>query len=131
MYEPDFDAFLSASDIVVVTCALTPETQNLFDAKAFSKMKKSAVFINTSRGGLVNQADLCLALRDGEIGAAGLDVTTPEPLPTDDPLLTLPNCVVLPHIGSATNSTRNAMSLLAAKNLVNGLKGLPLVHQVE
>ena len=64
-------------------------------------------------------------------GAAGLDVTTPEPLPTDDQLLTLPNCVVLPHVGSATNATRNAMSLLAAKNIVNGLKGIPLVHQVE
>lgn len=130
-FTPDFDAFLAASDFVVVTCALTPETQNMFDANAFKKMKKTAIFINTSRGGLVHQKDLYEALRDGEIGAAGLDVTTPEPLPTDDQLLTLPNCVVLPHVGSATNATRNAMSLLAAKNIVNGLKGIPLVHQVE
>lgn len=131
VFTPDFDAFLAASDFVVVTCALTPETQNMFDAKAFRKMKSSAIFINTSRGGLVQQDDLYEALSNGEIGAAGLDVTTPEPLPTDNPLLTLRNCVVLPHVGSATNATRNAMSRLAAENLINGLKGIPLVHQVE
>lgn len=130
VFTPDFEAFLSASDFVIVTCALTPETQNMFDAEAFRKMKKNAVLINTSRGGLVNQGDLYEALKNGVIGAAGLDVTTPEPLPTDDPLLTLPNCVIFPHIGSATNATRNAMSLLAAQNIVNGLTGVPLVHQV-
>jgi len=128
---PDFDAFLGECDFVVVTCALTPETRHLFDARAFAKMKSSAVLINTSRGGLVEQNHLYEALKNGTIGAAGLDVTTPEPLPLDDPLFTLNNCVVLPHIGSATNATRNAMSALAAKNLVNGLKGLPLLHQVE
>jgi len=127
----DFDVFLSSCDFIVVTCALSPETKNLFNARAFDKMKNNAVFVNTSRGGLVDQSDLYQALKNGKIGAAGLDVTTPEPLPLDDPLLSLPNCVILPHIGSATNATRNAMSALAARNLVNGLKGLPLIHQVE
>jgi len=93
-------------------------------------MKRDAVLVNTSRGGLVNQEDLYHALKSGIIGAAGLDVTTPEPLPTNHPLLSLNNCVILPHIGSATLATRNAMSALAAKNLLNGLAGEPLIHQV-
>jgi len=130
-YVADFESFLPRCDFVVVTCALTPETRHLFDARAFALMKKGAVFINTSRGGLVEQNDLYEVLKSGTIGAAGLDVTTPEPLPLHDPLLSLPNCVILPHIGSATNATRNAMSALAAKNIIQALKGLPLVHEVK
>jgi glyoxylate/hydroxypyruvate reductase len=82
-------------------------------------MKKSAIFVNTSRGGLVNQNDLFDALQSGEIAGAGLDVTSPEPLPTDSPLLTLDNCLILPHIGSATDKARSAMSSLTARNILS------------
>ncbi|XP_041846043.1 glyoxylate reductase/hydroxypyruvate reductase isoform X2 [Melanotaenia boesemani] len=116
------DTLVSESDFIVVSCSLTPETQGLCDKAFFSKMKKTAVFVNTSRGAVVNQEDLYAALSSGKIAAAGLDVTTPEPLPTNHPLLTLKNCVVLPHIGSATYSTRGIMSGLAAQNLLGGLQ---------
>ncbi|KAE8632290.1 hypothetical protein XENTR_v10001504 [Xenopus tropicalis] len=111
------------SDFVLVSCPLTPETVGLCNKDFFQRMKKTAVFINTSRGPVVNQEDLYQALVSGQIAAAGLDVTTPEPLPTDHPLLTLKNCVILPHIGSATHGARNAMSVLAVKNLLKGLAG--------
>ncbi|KAJ8382651.1 hypothetical protein SKAU_G00034290 [Synaphobranchus kaupii] len=114
---------LSESDFIVVSCSLIPETRGLCDKAFFSKMKRTAVFVNTSRGPVVNQEDLYEALSSGQIAAAGLDVTTPEPLPTNHPLLTLKNCVVLPHIGSATYSTRGIMAELAATNLVAGLTG--------
>ncbi|XP_076021112.1 glyoxylate reductase/hydroxypyruvate reductase [Genypterus blacodes] len=116
------DTLVSESDFVVVSCSLTPESEGLCDKAFFSKMKNSAVFVNSSRGSVVNQEDLYEALSSGQIAAAGLDVTTPEPLPTDHPLLTLKNCVVLPHIGSATHSTRATMSVLAARNLLGGLQ---------
>uniref|UniRef100_A0A672N8L1 Glyoxylate reductase/hydroxypyruvate reductase-like n=2 Tax=Sinocyclocheilus grahami TaxID=75366 RepID=A0A672N8L1_SINGR len=94
-------------------------------------MKKTSIFINTSRGALVNQEDLFGALSSGQIAAAGLDVTTPEPLPTDHPLLTLKNCVVLPHIGSATYSTRGVMSKLTANNLLAGLTGSEMPSELK
>uniref|UniRef100_A0A6J0TLE1 Glyoxylate reductase/hydroxypyruvate reductase n=1 Tax=Pogona vitticeps TaxID=103695 RepID=A0A6J0TLE1_9SAUR len=111
------------SDFVIVTCSLTPDTQGMCSRDFFCRMKKTSVFINTSRGAVVNQDDLYEALVNGHIAAAGLDVTTPEPLPIDNPLLSLKNCVILPHIGSATYATRNKMSVLAANNLLAGLKG--------
>ncbi|XP_041112776.1 glyoxylate reductase/hydroxypyruvate reductase-like [Polyodon spathula] len=117
------DKLAEESDFVVVSCALTPETQGMCNKDFFAKMKKTAVFVNSSRGAVVNQDDLYTALTSGQIAAAGLDVTVPEPLPTDHPLLTLKNCVILPHIGSATYATRGTMSILVAKNLVAGLKG--------
>ncbi|XP_062855943.1 glyoxylate reductase/hydroxypyruvate reductase [Trichomycterus rosablanca] len=117
------DTLLCESDFVVVSCSLTADTQGLCDEAFFKKMKKTAVFINTSRGAVVNQEDLVEALSSGQIAAAGLDVTTPEPLPTDHPLLRLSNCVVLPHIGSATYSTRGVMAELSARNLLAGLTG--------
>ncbi|CAG5121892.1 unnamed protein product [Candidula unifasciata] len=126
-----FDELLAKSDFVVACCALTDKTRNLFNASAFKKMKNSAVFVNTSRGGIVNQNDLITALQSGQIGAAGLDVTTPEPLPTDSPLLKLDNCVVLPHIASATHKTRAAMAVLAANNLLAGLRGDKLPHEIQ
>ncbi|XP_069623477.1 glyoxylate reductase/hydroxypyruvate reductase [Ranitomeya imitator] len=109
------------SDFVVVSCSLTPETEGLCNKDFFSRMKKTSVFINISRGSAVNQEDLYQALVTGQIAAAGLDVTTPEPLPTNHPLLSLKNCVILPHIGSATYSTRNTMAILAVNNLLKGL----------
>ncbi|XP_060093005.1 glyoxylate reductase/hydroxypyruvate reductase [Heteronotia binoei] len=111
------------SDFVIVSCSLTPDTQGMCNRDFFCKMKKTALFINISRGAVVNQDDLYDALVKGRIAAAGLDVTTPEPLPPAHPLLSLKNCVILPHIGSATYATRNNMSVLAANNLLAGLKG--------
>jgi glyoxylate reductase len=86
-------------------------------------MKPTAVFVNTSRGPLVVEADLSEALQKGVIFAAGLDVTDPEPPLADSPLLSLPNCIVAPHIASATVNSRNAMAEIAADNLIAGLKG--------
>ncbi|XP_045418428.1 glyoxylate reductase/hydroxypyruvate reductase isoform X1 [Lemur catta] len=119
------------SDFIVVTCSLTPATRGLCNKDVFQKMKKTAVFVNISRGDVVNQDDLYQALASGQIAAAGLDVTTPEPLPTNHPLLTLKNCVILPHIGSATYRTRNTMSLLAANNLLAGLRGEPMPSELK
>uniref|UniRef100_A0A8D0GWT6 Glyoxylate reductase/hydroxypyruvate reductase n=1 Tax=Sphenodon punctatus TaxID=8508 RepID=A0A8D0GWT6_SPHPU len=119
------------SDFVMVTCSLTPDTKGMCNKNFFCKMKKTAVFINTSRGAVVNQDDLYQALVSGEISAAGLDVTTPEPLPTDHPLLSLKNCVILPHIGSATYATRNTMSALAANNLLAGLRGESMPSELK
>lgn len=127
----DIEKLYAESDFVIATCALTPETAGMFNADAFRKMKKTAVFVNSSRGGVVNQDDLIAALKKGEIGAAGLDVTVPEPLPTDSPLLRLKNCVVLPHIGSATHNTREAMAVLAAQNLIAGVKGEKMPSKVD
>lgn len=126
----EFEALLAASDFVSIHCPLTDATYHLFDSAAFAQMKPAAILINTSRGGVVNQEALYTALATGQIGAAGLDVTTPEPLPPDHPLLTLPNCVVLPHIGSATIATRTRMALMAADNLVAGVYGEALPNSV-
>jgi glyoxylate reductase len=126
-----FDELLARSDFVSAHCALTDETKHLFDAAAFRKMKQTAVFVNTARGPVHVQQDLYEALRDGHIFAAGLDVTDPEPLAADDPLLELPNCVITPHIASATVETRDAMASIAAANLLAGLSGRPLPHEVR
>lgn len=124
------DTLVSESDFIVVSCSLTPETQGLCDKAFFGKMKNTAVFVNSSRGAVVNQEDLYEALTSGQIAAAGLDVTTPEPLPTNHPLLTLKNCVVLPHIGSATYSTRGTMAALSARNLLGGLQGTEMPSEL-
>ncbi|XP_061786314.1 glyoxylate reductase/hydroxypyruvate reductase [Nerophis lumbriciformis] len=124
------DTLTSESDFIVVSCSLTAETQGLCDKTFFSKMKKTAILINSSRGAVVTQEDLYEALKSGQIAAAGLDVTTPEPLPTNHPLLTLKNCVVLPHIGSATYSTRGVMVALAARNLLGGLQGTEMPSEL-
>ncbi|KAF0697874.1 Aste57867_11457 [Aphanomyces stellatus] len=122
------DDLLAASDIVSVHCPLTEATHHLFNADAFRKMKASAVFVNTSRGPVVDQEALHTALATKEIAAAGLDVTDPEPLPVDHKLFELPNCTILPHIGSATIKTRQAMADIAVKNLLAGVVGRPLTH---
>ena len=124
------DSLLNESDFVVVTCSFNEETKHLFNKDTFQKMKRDAVFVNTSRGGIVDQDALYQALRDGEIGAAGLDVTVPEPLPTDSELLKLKNCVVTPHIASATIDVRTQMSVLTAHNILAGLNGKLLPEQV-
>ncbi|KAJ3201968.1 hypothetical protein HDU67_000942 [Dinochytrium kinnereticum] len=125
-----FDELLRNSDIVIVTCKLTPETRHMFAKSAFGKMKPNSIFINTARGGIVNQDDLFDALRDGVIGAAGLDVTDPEPMSPTHPLTTLHNCIILPHIGSATIETREAMAMLAVNNVIAGVLNEPLLAHV-
>ena len=122
----EFDELLAASDFVSVHAALTPETTGMFGAAQFARMKPTAIFVNTARGGHVDQDALAEALRTGQIRAAGLDVTDPEPLPPEHPLYRLPNCVIAPHIASATVETRDAMATICAENLVAGLEGRPL-----
>ena len=123
----ELDHLYEAADHVVVAIALTDETRHIVDRSAFDRMKPTATLVNISRGGTVDQAALTAALRSGAIGAAALDVTDPEPMSGDDPLLDLPNCVVIPHLGSSTVRTRQAMADLAARNLLAGLHGKPLV----
>jgi phosphoglycerate dehydrogenase-like enzyme len=102
---------------------LTPDTRHLIDAAALARMKPTAVLVNTSRGPVVDQVALADALRRGVIAAAALDVTDPEPMAPDDPLLALPNCLIVPHIASATHATRGKMAQMAAANLLAGLRG--------
>lgn len=126
-----FDELLSRSDFISSHTPLTDETHHLFDAAAFKKMKPTAIFINTSRGPIVDQEALYEALVNGEILAAGLDVTDPEPLPSDHPLVALTNCVIVPHIASASVATRIKMAIMAAENLLAGVAGQPLPHGVK
>ncbi len=121
---------LARSDHVSLHCPLTPATRHLIDADALRQMKQAATLVNTARGPVVDQSALRAALIAGEIAAAGLDVTDPEPLPPDDPLLDAPHLLVTPHIGSATVRTRTAMAELAVDNLIAGLAGAPLPHPV-
>ena len=125
------DTLLQESDFVAVHCPLNDRTRSLFSTDAFRKMKPTAVFINTSRGGVVDQDALYQALAQGEIAAAGLDVTDPEPLPADHPLVSLENCVILPHIGSATIATRTKMAVMTTENLLAGVAGRPLPNPVD
>jgi len=118
-----FVDLLGNSDVISVHCTLNDETKGLFDKSAFSKMKPSAIFINTSRGAVHNEHDLAEALKNGIIWGAGLDVTNPEPMQPDNPLLNMENVAVLPHIGSATVETRNKMSEIAAENIIEFYKG--------
>ena len=124
----DLETLLRESDYVSLHADLNPTTKGLFGAEQFQKMKRTAVFVNTSRGPLVDQVALATALRTGTIFAAGLDVTDPEPLPPEHELFKLPNCVIAPHIASATVATRDAMARLCANNLLAGVKGEPLPH---
>lgn len=118
-----FDYLLKESDYVVIMTPYTPETKDLLTAEHFQMMKKNAILINTARGGIVNESDLYEALKNGDIWAAGLDVFEQEPVPADHPLLTLPNVVTLPHIGSASIATRIKMAFVAAENLLQALEG--------
>ena len=119
----DFESILEESDFISLHTPLTPDTRHLIDSEALSRMKPDAVLINTSRGPVVDPDALYEALKENRIFAAGLDVTEPEPLPADHPLLNLDNVVVMPHIASASKVARNKMSWMAAKNLISGLKG--------
>ncbi len=123
----ELDDLLAESDHVTVHVDLNPDTRKLFNAERFRKMKRSAYLINAARGPIVDTEALYQALKNGEIAGAALDVTDPEPLPADHPLLQLENCVVCPHIASASIRTRTDMAKLAAENIVNVLEGnMPL-----
>jgi glyoxylate reductase len=114
---------LAQSDFISVHVDLNANTRGMFGAAEFAQMKPTAVFINTARGPHVDQVALASALRSGTIFGAGLDVTEPEPLPPSHELFSLPNCIIVPHIASATVATRNAMAWKCARNLIAGLSG--------
>jgi lactate dehydrogenase-like 2-hydroxyacid dehydrogenase len=120
------DELLERSDFVSLHVNLTAETRHLINAGTLARMKRSAVLVNTSRGPVVDQRALADALRDGVIWAAALDVTDPEPIPMDDPLVGLDNCLIVPHIASASRTTRGRMAAIAASNLIAGVRGEPL-----
>lgn len=141
---------LKESDFVISAVPLNDETKLMFNKTSFAKMKKTSVFVNIGRGGVVNHDDLVEALKNNQIFAAGLDVMTPEPLPTDHPLLQLPNVgkfhkftvrynrnhmrplfsVLMPHLGSSTVKTTIAMVELAAKNILAVFDGKPLLTPI-
>jgi glyoxylate reductase len=125
------ESVLERADFVSLHVPLTPTTRGLIDARALARMRPTAILVNTARGPIVDQAALLTALREGTIAGAALDVTDPEPLPPDDPLLTAPNLLVTPHIGSATTAARERMTELAVENLLAGLAGRPMRHQVN
>jgi glyoxylate reductase len=122
---------LERSDFVTLHCPLTPETRGLIDDAALSRMKPTAYLVNTARGPVVDTDALARALGVGEIAGAALDVTDPEPLPGDHRLLRAPNLLVVPHIASATHATRGRMADIAVDNLLAGLAGEPMPHQVS
>ena len=119
----DMDTVLREADFLTLHVALTPETRHLIGAEEFAKMKPTSILINAARGPVVDTEALVAALNTGEILAAALDVTDPEPLPADHPLVNMDNCIVVPHTASATVQTRDAMATLAARNLLAGLRG--------
>jgi glyoxylate reductase len=127
----DLNTLLQEADFISLHTPLTEETRGLINAETLGRMKPTAVLINTSRGPVVDQQALYEALVSKRIFAAGLDVTVPEPLPVEHPLLTLDNCLVVPHIASASWRTRERMSLMAAENLIAGLKGERLPNCVN
>jgi glyoxylate reductase len=126
-----FDELLAQSDVISVHCSLNNETRGIFNRTAFGKMKKNAIFVNTSRGPVHNEEDLLDALKKNIIWGAGLDVTNPEPMKPDNPLLSMENVAILPHIGSATIEARDKMSQMCAENIIKGLKGERLPNIVN
>jgi glyoxylate reductase len=127
----ELEELLAGSDFISLHCPLTAETHHLIDADALAMMRPSAILINTARGPIVDQAALVTALQQGTIAGAALDVTDPEPPPPDDPLLSAPNLILVPHIGSATHATRERMADLAVENLLAALAGKPMPHAVR
>ncbi len=122
---------LRESDFVSIHVPLNAETHHLFGAAAFGQMKRGAILVNTARGPVVDPVALYDALASGHLGGTALDVTEPEPLPADHPLLRLANCIVVPHLGSATSATRDRMARMAAENLLAGVSGQRLPYCVN
>ena len=127
----DMETLLAESDFVSLHVPLTEETHHLIGEKELRKLKSTAVLVNTARGGVVDPDGLYRALRDGQIACAALDVTEPEPIPADHPLLSLSNCIVAPHIASASVATRTKMAVIAARNMLAGLRGEAMPHCVN
>jgi glyoxylate/hydroxypyruvate reductase len=125
-----FMELVRESDFIFIICPLTDETRKMFNAEVFDNMKKSSVLINIARGDIVDQEALYDALKCNKIFAAGIDVMTPEPLPADHKLLTLPNCFTTPHLGTATFRTRSDQCMLAAMNILCGLADEPMISPV-
>ncbi len=119
----DLDTLLRESDFVTLHVPLTPETRGLIGAAQLAMMKPDAILINTARGPVVDQRALAEALKQGRPGMAALDVTDPEPIAMDDPLLALPNVIIAPHIASGSRATREQMAEMAVDNLLAGLRG--------
>ncbi len=122
-YVDSLEELLERSDYISLHNPLTPETTNLMSTDQFKLMKKSAILINTTRGPVVDQDALYEALSSGEIAGAALDVTVPEPIPADHPLLTLDNCLIMPHVASATGDTRMKMAMMCVENVLAGIAG--------
>jgi D-3-phosphoglycerate dehydrogenase len=118
-----FDEVIAGSDIVSIHVPLTSETENMFNRETIKRMKREAVLVNTGRGGVVNENDLYLCMRDGHLFGAALDVTATEPIERDNPLLTLENVVITPHIGMYSLEALGAVSVVCAKNVVKALNG--------
>ncbi len=127
----ELDQLLQAADFVTIHTPLTPETHHLFGDRQFELMRRSAILINTARGTIVDPDALYRALLNGQIAAAALDVTEPEPIPMDSPLLILENLIITPHIASASRQTREKMATMAIANLIAGLHGERLPHCVN
>jgi glyoxylate reductase len=127
----DFDTLLRESDVISIHAQLDDSTRHMFDRESFLRMKNSAILINTARGPIVDSDALFEALSERRICAAALDVTDPEPIPAESPLLGLPNCVIVPHIASASVATRGRMADIAVANLIAGLRGEILLHCVN
>jgi glyoxylate reductase len=127
----DLAELLERSDFVTLHCPLTPATRGLIDEDALRRMKPTSYLVNTARGPIVDTDALARALHAGELAGAALDVTDPEPLPADHSLLTAPNLLVVPHVGSATHATRERMADMAVDNLLAGLDGRPMPHSVK
>ena len=125
-----FEELLAKSDVLSVHAGLNAESDNKFNEQAFAQMKPNAIFINTARGGIHDEAALTAALRTGQIRGAGLDVTNPEPMQPDNPLLTLPNVAITPHIGNAIDTARIAMSVCVAENIIAADEGLTLPNRI-
>jgi len=125
------DTLFRESDFISLHTDLNPRTRGLLDREAFARMKPTAVVINTARGPIVDQDALYEALRAGTIAGAALDVTDPEPIPPDSPLNSLSNCLIVPHIASASFATRAEMARMAAANLIAGLRGERLPNCVN
>lgn len=124
------DDLCKSSDFIILTSALSPETHQLINRSRLESMKPGAIIINTSRGQLIDQDALIEVLQARKIRGAGLDVMYPEPLPLDNPLLKLDNCVIIPHIGSAQIETRQEMARITAKNILHVFQNKPMVYEV-
>ncbi len=125
------DELLAQSDFISLHVPLSPETHHLMNRETLGKMRPSAILVNTSRGPVVDSDALYDALKAGVIAGAALDVTEPEPMAGDHKLVSLPNCLVVPHIASASRATRGKMAAMAAANLIAGVRGERLPNPVN